>query len=338
LRRRQTRPAAAREPHGAGAERDTRQHQHQTAHRRRRDRLAEEDGAVAERERRHEVRHEDRARRARAGEERVVEDVREPGPAEPDEQAREPHAAHALAAAEAEGEERREERRRGLDHRGQAGVDVLLGPGDRDDRDRRVDEAGGDERAGRGAELPHGLAAAEADERERQERERADPEADADERRRRELADADLDEHEARAPDRREREQHHDLAAAHPGCNAARVPRILAVDWSGARAGERRAIWLAEAAGGRLTRLSGGWSREEVVAHLLEEAERDPDLVAGLDFAFSLPEWFLRARGIDDVWNAWDLVACEAEAWLRDPQPPFWRERKPPGEGSRLPQ
>jgi hypothetical protein len=126
------------------------------------------------------------------------------------------------------------------------------------------------------------------------------------------------------------------VAAAHLGCNAPGVPRILAVDWSGARTAEHRAIWLAEARDGRLVRLEGGRGREQLVAHLLEEAERDPDLVAGLDFAFSLPEWFLRARGIDDVWDAWDLVAREAEAWLRNPQPPFWRERKPPGNGFRL--
>jgi hypothetical protein len=121
----------------------------------------------------------------------------------------------------------------------------------------------------------------------------------------------------------------------HLGCNAFGVPRILAVDWSGARTGAQRAIWLAEALDGRLVRLEGGRGREELVAHLLEESERDPELVAGLDFAFSLPEWFLRARSIDDVWNAWDLVSCEAEAWLRDPQPPFWRARKPPGDGLR---
>jgi hypothetical protein len=108
------------------------------------------------------------------------------------------------------------------------------------------------------------------------------------------------------------------------------VPRILAVDWSGALTGEHRAIWLAEAVGGRLVRLEGGRTREQLVAHLLEEAERDPELVVGLDFAFSLPEWFLRARGIADVSNAWDLVSREAEEWLRDPQPPFWRTRKPP--------
>jgi len=125
------------------------------------------------------------------------------------------------------------------------------------------------------------------------------------------------------------------VAATHLGCNAPGVPRILAVDWSGSRTGEQRAIWLAEARDGRLVRLEGGRGREQLVAHLLAEAERDPELVAGLDFAFSLPEWFLRAQGIDDISNAWDLVAREAETWLRDPQPPFWRGRKPPGDGFR---
>jgi hypothetical protein len=113
------------------------------------------------------------------------------------------------------------------------------------------------------------------------------------------------------------------------------VTRAIAVDWSGARTGERRAIWLAEAVDGRLVRLEDGRTREEVVAHLLEEAARDPDLVAGLDFAFSLPEWFLRERGIGDAAGAWELVAREGEAWLADPQPPFWRTRKTAGNGFR---
>jgi hypothetical protein len=113
------------------------------------------------------------------------------------------------------------------------------------------------------------------------------------------------------------------------------VTRAIAVDWSGARAGERQAIWLAEAVGGRLVRLEGGRSREEVVAHLFQEAERDPHLVAGLDFAFSLPAWFLHDRGVDDVTGGWQLVAREGEAWLAEPQPPFWRTRKAPGDGFR---
>ena len=113
------------------------------------------------------------------------------------------------------------------------------------------------------------------------------------------------------------------------------MTRAIAVDWSGARTGERRTIWLAEAVGGRLVRLEGGRTREEVVAHLLDEAARDPDLVAGLDFAFSLPEWFLRGRGVHAVTSTWELVAREGEAWLADPQPPFWRTRKAPGDGFR---
>jgi hypothetical protein len=121
------------------------------------------------------------------------------------------------------------------------------------------------------------------------------------------------------------------LKPNHLGWNDLGVPRILAVDWSGARSGERRAIWLAEAREGRLVRLECGRSREDVVEHLLVEAARDPDLVVGLDFAFSFPERFLKTRSIRTAFNAWDLVAREAETWLADPQPPFWRTRRPPG-------
>jgi hypothetical protein len=113
------------------------------------------------------------------------------------------------------------------------------------------------------------------------------------------------------------------------------VTRAIAVDWSGARTGERRAIWLGEALDGRLVRLEGGRSREEVVAHLLAEAAPGSHLVAGLDFAFSLPEWFLRERGVEDAAGAWELVARAGETWLADPQPPFWRTRKASGDGFR---
>ena len=113
------------------------------------------------------------------------------------------------------------------------------------------------------------------------------------------------------------------------------MTRAIAVDWSGARAGERRRIWLAEACGGGLVRLEDGRSRDEVVEHLLEEAGHDPRLVAGLDFAFSLPEWFLRERGVQDAAGAWKLVAREGESWLADPKPPFWRSRRTTTDGFR---
>ncbi len=107
--------------------------------------------------------------------------------------------------------------------------------------------------------------------------------------------------------------------------------RILAVDWSGnaSRAAARKCIWIAEARDGRLCRLEGGRDRDETMEFLLAEAERDPELVVGLDFAFGLPAWFARARRATTGREVWELVAREGESWLRDPQPPFWRARKP---------
>jgi hypothetical protein len=110
--------------------------------------------------------------------------------------------------------------------------------------------------------------------------------------------------------------------------------RILAVDWSGnaSRAAARRCIWIAEARDGSVGRLEGGRDRDEATELLLAEAERDRELVVGLDFAFGLPEWFARRRGAGTARDVWQLVAREGESWLREPQPPFWRARKPPFE------
>jgi hypothetical protein len=100
--------------------------------------------------------------------------------------------------------------------------------------------------------------------------------------------------------------------------------RAIAVDWSGRVANAGAAIWLAEACDGRVRRLEGGRDRAELVRQLYVEAERDPELVLGLDFAFSFPEWFVRERA-GDVFAFWELVRAEGESWLRDAQPPFWR-------------
>jgi hypothetical protein len=113
-----------------------------------------------------------------------------------------------------------------------------------------------------------------------------------------------------------------------------RVPRVIAVDWSGAVRAERRAIWLAEAAGGRLLRLESGRSRAEVGRCLIDEAAADPELVVGLDFAFSLPAWFLRSLGIEHASELWELMSRESETWLREPPPPFWRLQRSAPEGA----
>src|SRR5712691_3135082 len=74
----------------------------------------------------------------------------------------------------------------------------------------------------------------------------------------------------------------------HDFWNDRGIVRILAVDWSGARSGARRVIWVAEARAGTIVRLESGRDREEVTRFLLAEARRDPELVVGLDFAFSV--------------------------------------------------
>ena len=100
--------------------------------------------------------------------------------------------------------------------------------------------------------------------------------------------------------------------------------RHIAVDWSGAKQGARSKIWLAEVREGRLVRLECGRSREEIVNELITEAERDPDLLVGLDFAVSVPLWFLRQRRLTRVEDLWGLVAERGEAWLAGCEPPFW--------------
>lgn len=100
--------------------------------------------------------------------------------------------------------------------------------------------------------------------------------------------------------------------------------RVIAIDWSGAAVRASKSIWLAEVADGRLIRLENGRDRSEITSHLAAEATRDPDLVVGLDFAFSLPAWFLAERQLSSAPELWNLVAREGERWLAECAAPFW--------------
>ncbi|MCW3010915.1 MAG: hypothetical protein JWO90_1319, partial [Solirubrobacterales bacterium] len=90
------------------------------------------------------------------------------------------------------------------------------------------------------------------------------------------------------------------------------APRVMAVDWSGAARAAHKRTWVAEARAGELVALTGGLDRPGVVAHLLAAGP----VVAGLDFAFSFPAWFVRELGSADVEALWDRVARDGEAWL----------------------
>jgi hypothetical protein len=98
--------------------------------------------------------------------------------------------------------------------------------------------------------------------------------------------------------------------------------RVVAVDWSGALAGSERRIWLCEVGARGDARLEDGRSRAALVAHLCDEAARDPRLVAGFDFAFSFPAWFVAPLG--DAFATWRAAAGLGEEWLAARAAPFW--------------
>lgn len=95
----------------------------------------------------------------------------------------------------------------------------------------------------------------------------------------------------------------------------------VAVDWSGRLVAAERHIWTAIADGGSLIALEPGRDRTRLGDHLVELALADPDLVVGLDFAFSLPVWFLDQIGLE---NGMSVTEQLAERWLRDCPLPFW--------------
>ncbi len=110
---------------------------------------------------------------------------------------------------------------------------------------------------------------------------------------------------------------------------------VVAVDWSGRRSGERRYLWMAEAADGALLRLECGRTREELVAELVARASEDPPPVVGFDFSFSLPVWFLDREGHRESADLWAAATRDGERWLRECLPPFWGRpgcRRPDGE------
>lgn len=104
---------------------------------------------------------------------------------------------------------------------------------------------------------------------------------------------------------------------------------VIAIDWSGALVRAEKKIWLAESRGGVLRRVENGRDNGAITQHLIELARCDSELIAGLDFAFSLPAWFLRERGIASAHELWARMAAgECEEWLREPlSPPFFGRR-----------
>lgn len=119
------------------------------------------------------------------------------------------------------------------------------------------------------------------------------------------------------------------------------IDRVIAVDWSGAKAkGGRGAIALASITTNGLQVLNDDLSRDEAIQLLLEIpcSER---VMAAFDFAFSLPAWYLKEQGIISPIQLWEMLAssgaCGAEATIDRCDPPFWgRPGKPRPHESHL--
>jgi hypothetical protein len=104
-------------------------------------------------------------------------------------------------------------------------------------------------------------------------------------------------------------------------------------------------MWLAEARDGALLDVRCDVTRDELTEWLIAQAARDPNLVVGLDFAFSLPAWYLRELGLDvrELWARMTtaaltprMAALGLPKWFVEPDPPFWIANKAasgPGPG-----
>jgi hypothetical protein len=107
--------------------------------------------------------------------------------------------------------------------------------------------------------------------------------------------------------------------------------RIVAVDWSGAKSGAARKIAMAEARDGVLVGVDDRLTREDVVAQLVAYAS-DGGVIAGLDFGFSLPAWYLRERAFARAHDCWRWLAADgcADDLLRACGDPFWGRKGRP--------
>ena len=108
--------------------------------------------------------------------------------------------------------------------------------------------------------------------------------------------------------------------------------QVLAIDWSGALAPavQRKSIAVAGAgvSDGVFT-LRRGLLRSDVEAELAVLGRSGAQVVAGLDFSFSLPEHFFERMGCASAQELWALVEAEGERWLRAPgHAHFWGRRK----------
>lgn len=97
----------------------------------------------------------------------------------------------------------------------------------------------------------------------------------------------------------------------------------LAIDWSGAKRGGSK-LALAEVVNGELQGVTTVRSRETAIDEVLRRCRQTSDTIVGLDFAFSMPAWFLTDRRLSSAVDLWKLVEQQGERWLQECSSPFW--------------
>lgn len=100
--------------------------------------------------------------------------------------------------------------------------------------------------------------------------------------------------------------------------------RFVAIDWSGRKIRPEEKIWVAEVEEGSVVSLRNGRNRDEIRDYLGSYLETAKEVVVGLDFAFSFPEWWCQEQGFQSMRDVWSFVAENGEQILEDPGPPFF--------------
>jgi hypothetical protein len=103
------------------------------------------------------------------------------------------------------------------------------------------------------------------------------------------------------------------------------MDRVIGIDWSGDKGpGQKKkicaAIWTQSPKGrtlGGTVTLESGHTRQALTARLIELARETPHMVAGFDFIFSYPAWFLAEHAVTTAPAFWQKVAeVHGEQWL----------------------
>jgi Protein of unknown function (DUF429) len=103
--------------------------------------------------------------------------------------------------------------------------------------------------------------------------------------------------------------------------------RIIAVDWSGMSTREAEYVWVAEVRDGELATLENGRSRNELVEHIIDLAQSDPEMIVGFDFAFSFPKWWCDSCHWTTERDVWRTMSAQAGDLLARCGYPFWGQK-----------